>query len=104
MADSNLPASLPVSRSDTLTEDKQPYQEPAHVKSTALIVYSSSRKAILLALFCISQFIDVFNNSALFSAIPEISRDLGVTPAQSTWVISATQLTFAAFLLIVRIS
>ncbi|KAF7796427.1 hypothetical protein EIP86_007604 [Pleurotus ostreatoroseus] len=48
----------------------------------------------------VAQFLDAFNNSALFSAIPSLIRDLGFTEGESTWLISAFQLTFASFLLI----
>ncbi|KAG1880742.1 major facilitator superfamily domain-containing protein [Suillus subluteus] len=43
---------------------------------------SLTRRLILLAMFCLAQFLDSFNNSALFSAIPRL------------------ELTFASFLLI----
>jgi MFS family permease len=42
----------------------------------------------------------VFNNSALFSAIPRLKEDMGMTESDATWLISAYQLTFASFLLI----
>jgi hypothetical protein len=64
------------------------------------IKLSSARKFTLLALFCLAQFLDVFNNSALFSAIPTLRRDLGFDESGATWLISAYQLTFASFLLI----
>ena len=63
--------------------------------------YSVARRYFLLLIFCLAQFLDAFNNSALFSAIPSLVRDLGFTEAESTWIISAFQLTFASFLLIV---
>ncbi|KAG2155332.1 major facilitator superfamily [Suillus bovinus] len=40
------------------------------------------------------------NNSALFSAIPALEVSMGMTEIQSTWIMSAFQLTFASFLLI----
>ncbi|THU85952.1 MFS general substrate transporter [Dendrothele bispora CBS 962.96] len=60
---------------------------------------SSARKSLLLAVFCFAQFLDTFNNSSLFSAIPRISDSLDITNANSVWLLSAYQLTFAAFLL-----
>jgi MFS family permease len=42
----------------------------------------------------------VFNNSALFSAIPRLKEDMDMTESDATWLISAYQLTFASFLLI----
>jgi len=64
---------------------------------------SLTRRLILLVLFCLAQFLDAFNNSALFSAIPALEISMGMTESQSTWIISAFQLTFASFLLIVRV-
>jgi hypothetical protein len=64
---------------------------------------SPTRKLILLALFCLAQFLDCFNNSALFSAIPALEISMGMSESQSIWIISAFQLTFASFLLIVSV-
>ncbi len=64
-------------------------------------IYSQARQLALLLLFCLAQFIDVFNNAALFSAIPSLIIELHMSTAESTWLISAFQLTFASFLLIV---
>ncbi|KAJ8581984.1 MFS general substrate transporter [Rhizopogon salebrosus TDB-379] len=58
------------------------------------------RKLVLLTIFCLAQFLDVVCGSALFSAIPSLSISMGMTESQSTWVISAFQLTFSSFLLI----
>ena len=60
------------------------------------------RKKLLLVIFCFAQFLDTFNNSALFAAIPPISAAIGISNSDSVWLISAYQLTFAAFLLVVR--
>ena len=79
-----------LSPSQTLVDGKLPQQ------------YSTARRYLLLVIFCLAQFLDAFNNSALFSAIPSLVRDLGFTEGESTWLISAFQLTFASFLLIVR--
>jgi len=62
--------------------------------------YSPARKYTLLVLFCAAQFLDAFNNCALFPAIPVIVKELNVTESESAWIISAFQLTFASFLLI----
>ncbi|KAG1842125.1 major facilitator superfamily domain-containing protein [Suillus tomentosus] len=63
-------------------------------------IYSRTRRIILLFLFCLAQFLDSFNNSALFSAIPALEVSTGMTESQSTWIISGFQLTFTSFLLI----
>ncbi|KZS87100.1 MFS general substrate transporter [Sistotremastrum niveocremeum HHB9708] len=61
---------------------------------------SNSLRMFLLLLFCLAQFLDVFNLSALFSAVPVISSQLHMSSSQSVWMISAYQLTFASFLLL----
>ncbi|KAG1841900.1 major facilitator superfamily domain-containing protein [Suillus subalutaceus] len=61
---------------------------------------SLTHRLILLAMLCLAQFLDAFNNSALFSAIPTLEVSMGMTESQSTWIISAFKLTFASFLLI----
>ncbi|OJA20772.1 hypothetical protein AZE42_12811 [Rhizopogon vesiculosus] len=58
------------------------------------------RKLVLLVLFCLAQFLDVFNASALFAALPALDISMNMTESQSTWMFSAFQLTFASFLLI----
>ncbi|KAL4244770.1 MFS transporter superfamily protein [Abortiporus biennis] len=61
---------------------------------------STFRKYVLLALFCAAQFIDAVSGSALFAAIPTLVKDLDIAEGETAWIISAFQLTFAAFLLI----
>lgn len=67
-----------------------------------LVVQSVARKGLILFFLCLAQFLDTFMNSALFAAIPPISVDLNITNANSVWLISGYQLTFAALLLVVR--
>ena len=62
---------------------------------------SPLRRYFLLVLFCLAQFMDAYNGSALFTAIPTLVAELGFTAGESPWIISAYQLTFASFLLIV---
>jgi hypothetical protein len=45
--------------------------------------------------------LDTFSNSSLFSAIPPISQELGISNSNSVWLLSGYQLTFASLLLIV---
>ena len=66
-------------------------------------VYSPARRYTLLVTFCLAQFLDAFNNSALFSAIPAMVKSMDMSEGESTWIISAYQLTFASFLLIVSV-
>ncbi|EKM77931.1 hypothetical protein AGABI1DRAFT_42601 [Agaricus bisporus var. burnettii JB137-S8] len=59
----------------------------------------TARKVILLIILCLSQFLDTFAISALFSAIPIISLELGISNGDSVWLISGYQLTFASLML-----
>ncbi|PCH34681.1 MFS general substrate transporter [Wolfiporia cocos MD-104 SS10] len=63
-------------------------------------LYTPLRKYSLLVIFCAAQFLDAFNNGALFTAIPSLDVALGISEGEETWIISAFQLTFASFLLI----
>lgn len=63
--------------------------------------YSTAKKYVLLIVFCLAQFLDAVNNSAIFPAIPTLAIDLNIKTNNTVWVISATQLTFASFLLLV---
>lgn len=64
---------------------------------------SNARRYTLLLIFCITQFLYTLTNSALFSAIPSLVRKFGLAQSQSVWIISAYQLTFASFLLMVSL-
>lgn len=82
------------------TADAEPAKH--QVNGSQLASLSIGRKRLLLAIFCFAQFLDTFNNSALFASIPPISQALGISNANSVWLLSAYQLTFAALLLTVR--
>ncbi|PFH50117.1 hypothetical protein AMATHDRAFT_4276 [Amanita thiersii Skay4041] len=77
-----------------------PANDSLHGEYHILASQSSLRKAALLFVFCFAQFLDTFNNSALFAAIPPISADLKIVNSVAVWLISAYQLTFAALLLV----
>ncbi|OJA15219.1 hypothetical protein AZE42_10238 [Rhizopogon vesiculosus] len=59
-----------------------------------------SRKIVLLVIFCLAQSLGYYNGSSLFSALPALDISMDMTESQSTWLVSAFQLTFASFLLI----
>ncbi|KXN91299.1 hypothetical protein AN958_01273 [Leucoagaricus sp. SymC.cos] len=61
---------------------------------------SSARRWFLLFLFCIAQFLEVFNSSAIFIALPAASSALHMTAQEGAWLIASYQLTFASFLLV----
>ncbi|EUC54872.1 MFS general substrate transporter [Rhizoctonia solani AG-3 Rhs1AP] len=83
---------------DSITEkEKSIISEP---EITALANAKPLRKYALLAVFCLGQFLETMNNSAMFPALPAISHDVGLTESDSVWVLAAYQATFASFLLI----
>ena len=89
---------------DTLTVDEQnstPIRTEDDEPAPDLAAASTARKLSLLAMFTLAEFLDAFNNSALFPAIPDITSQLQFEPSETVWIISAYQLTFAAFLLVV---
>lgn len=96
--------SITLSPNETLVNGYFPFAEPLakfSVKGTPTVTISPARKYILFATFCLVQFLDAISSSILFSAMPALIIDLGITEGQSTWIMSAFQLTFASFLLVV---
>lgn len=83
----------------TLEEKKDKPNEATDNVKPDLSKVSRSRKLTLLGLFTFGAFLDSFNNSALFPAIPVIANELGFDPSETVWIISGYPLTFAAFLL-----
>lgn len=59
------------------------------------------QKNVLLAIFCLGQFLDIMNTSAMLPALPATSAAVGLTESDSVWLFAAYQATFASFLLIV---
>lgn len=62
------------------------------------------RKVIVLGLLCTAIFLDVFNSTALSTALPIISLQLKISNSESVWLYGAYQLTFSASLLVVRLT
>ena len=62
--------------------------------------YSPARRYILLVMFCVAQFLDSYNLAALFTADTMV-KSMGISEEETAWIVSAYQLTFASFLLIV---
>jgi hypothetical protein len=86
---------------DTVAVDQPTAIAPEDEPAPELARASTARKLGLLAMFVLAEFLDAFNNSALFPAIPDISSQLHFEASETVWIISAYQLTFAAFLLVV---
>ena len=71
-----------------------------HDPFAVLDTLPTSRKILLLTILCLAIFLDTFNNSSLFAAIPPIAQQLDIPDSQSVWLLSAYQLTFAVLLLV----
>ncbi|KAJ7790671.1 hypothetical protein B0H14DRAFT_2625781 [Mycena olivaceomarginata] len=74
--------------------------EAAKISLEVLELQPKNKKILLLCIFYLAFFLDTFNNSSLFTAIPLISAQLNISDSQSVWLLGAYQLTFAALLLI----
>ena len=61
---------------------------------------SPSRKWLALALLCTVQFMVVLDIAIVNVALPSIQTDLGFSPENLQWVISAYALLFGGFLLL----
>ncbi len=65
---------------------------------------SSARRYVLFAMFCVANALDAYNLNALFTALPVLREHFGLGEADASWVMSAFELTYAAFLLVVSSS
>jgi len=88
-------AVVTTSAGDTL----DPIVASEHEPVSELASASKARKIASLTMFVLAEFLDAFNNSALFPAIPDVASQLQFEASEVVWIISAYQLTFAAFLL-----
>lgn len=62
---------------------------------------SNARRYVLFAMFCVANALDSYNLNALFTALPVLREHFGLGEADASWVMSAFELTYAAFLLVV---
>jgi MFS family permease len=60
----------------------------------------STPKWVILVVFCLAQFIDVANLSAVNISLPTIKAELNFSESQLPWIVNAFTLTFGTFLLI----
>ncbi|KAH8834384.1 MFS general substrate transporter [Flagelloscypha sp. PMI_526] len=92
----------PLSPAVTLVDDFQafPKADEADGQATPNSQLSNFRRYVLLAVFCLAQFLDVFNVSSLMAALPSMTIALNMNSSEAIWVVSAFQLTFSAFLLV----
>ncbi|KAG0233031.1 hypothetical protein BGX31_004971, partial [Mortierella sp. GBA43] len=57
-------------------------------------------KWVILVVFCLAQFLDVANLSAVNISLPTIKAELHFSESQLPWIVNAFTLTFGTFLLI----
>lgn len=62
---------------------------------------SNARRYMLFVMFCVANALDSYNLNALFTALPVLREHFGLGEADASWVMSAFELTYAAFLLVV---
>jgi hypothetical protein len=86
---------------DTIAVNDPKNEKTDESTNPGLADASTLRKLALLSMFTLAEFLDAFNNSALFPAIPVVAEQLKFETTETVWIISAYQLTFAAFLLVV---
>ena len=65
---------------------------------------SNARRYFLFAVLCIANILDAYNLNALFTGLPALKEAFGLSEVDASWVVSVFQLTYASFLLIVRLS
>ncbi|KAL5639305.1 hypothetical protein ACGC1H_006720 [Rhizoctonia solani] len=104
LAMETLPTTLPtvpVSAAPTIVEKSDLDETKTIVpESSSFAQLPSLQKNVLLAIFCLGQFLDVMNTSAMLPALPATSQTVGLTESDSVWLFAAYQATFASFLLI----
>ena len=61
---------------------------------------TEARRWLALVLLCIAQFVDVLDVNAVIVALPVVGRDLGFSPEDLQWVVTAYVLFFGGFLLL----
>jgi hypothetical protein len=97
----SAPTSVELSPAPTLVFETSSQEKEAVVEPQSLASTAPLRKYLLLAFFCLGQFLDTLNNSAVLPALPAITHNVGLTESDSVWLLAAYQATFASFLLIV---
>ena len=98
-----LPGTDSIKDTPEKTEANTTEMKDKYIPSSTRPTFSPLRRYCLLVMFCLAQYLDVFNNSSLLTAIPVISKELGMSTDESVWIVSALQLSFAAFLLVVSV-
>lgn len=80
--------------------DKGKDVENSPAPAPAELQLSLFRRIILLIIFCCSVFNDAFMTSSMIICVDSIRIDFGLESSIGTWVITAYNLTFGAFLLL----
>lgn len=61
---------------------------------------STARRSLLLGIYCLAQFMESCSNTAIFSALPKLQKEMDLNEGEVTWVVAGFTLTFASFLLV----
>ncbi|KAG8715679.1 hypothetical protein FRC09_016423 [Ceratobasidium sp. 395] len=85
---------------DNFEQDDTKTIAPEAPETSSLARLPSIQKNVLLAIFCLGQFLDIMNTSAMLPALPATSATVGLTESDAVWLFAAYQATFAGFLLI----
>ncbi|KAG8735157.1 hypothetical protein FRC10_010912 [Ceratobasidium sp. 414] len=102
--ETTLAPTVAPSLAPTIVENYEPDDAktiaPEVPEISSLAQLPSVQKNVLLAIFCLGQFLDIMNTSAMLPALPATSATVGLTESDSVWLFAAYQATFAGFLLI----
>ncbi|KAG9092918.1 hypothetical protein FRC06_011738, partial [Ceratobasidium sp. 370] len=93
------PASVELTPTPTLV-GKAPVQKKQADEPQPLASAAPLHKYLLLTFFCLGQFLNTLNNSAVLPALPSITHNVHLTESDTVWLLAAYQATFASFLLI----
>ena len=92
--------SYPVDSPPSEGQDQGHWHTPTE-QSNSQPQISNTHRYLLSAIFCLANLLDGYNLNALFVALPVLAPIVGLNEPDSSWVMSAFQLTYAAFLLMV---
>ncbi|KAG8748423.1 hypothetical protein FRC10_005970 [Ceratobasidium sp. 414] len=95
----STPTSVELTPAPTLAAET-PNDEKQTAGTESLASLGRWLKYLLLAFFCLGQFLDTLNNSAVLPALPAITHNVNLTESDAVWLLAAYQATFASFLLI----
>ena len=97
--DAPSPSKAASQRTFSPTPTSSPNDEQAILSPRIRI--SCARRYFLFSIFCIANMLDSYSLNAIFAGLPALKAAFAMGEVEASWVMSAFQLTYAAFLLIV---